>query len=119
MKPDTKAIRARAEAATPADQWQIGRWDGTLGRAMLSLGGLPTKVRWSFTAYGFGNAGSAHPDFIFVQHARADVEALCDRVEALEYALAEALLLADMPERNQDAEWYRRRQSAGNELEGK
>lgn len=93
---DVKSIRARLSAATPGPyvrDW----WDGTLGRASLIIG--DRTARWAFTAYGFGNAGSAHPDFALVEHAYWDLHALCDRVEALEAALRDALMVADSANR--------------------
>ena len=88
MKVDTKAIRARAAAASPTDQWGQ-KWDGTLGRGEIRVGPQngPATARFVFQAFGFRNAGTQHPDFILAINARADVPALCDRVEELEAAL--------------------------------
>jgi hypothetical protein len=85
---DTKAIRARADAATAGDQWGQ-KWDGTLGRGEIRVGPQwgPASSRFTFTAPGFGNAGTAHPDFQLAINAATDLPQLCDRVEALERVL--------------------------------
>jgi hypothetical protein len=91
VKPDLKAIKARCEAATPGDQWGQ-KWDGTLGRGEIRIGplGAPATARFVFSAHGFGNAGTAHPDFQLAICAAEDVPALVARVEELEAALREA-----------------------------
>lgn len=97
MKVDTKAIRARAAAASPTDQWGQ-KWDGTLGRGEIRVGPQngPATARFVFQAFGFRNAGTQHPDFILAINARADVPALCDRVEELERVLR--AVLDDFPD---------------------
>lgn len=83
-KPDTKAIRERVDAASPADQWGQ-KWSGTLGRGEIRVGPpfAPTVSRFHFEASGFGNAGTAHPDFQLAINAPADLRDLLTENERL------------------------------------
>lgn len=88
---DTKAIRARADAATagpwahsPTEYWAciwhdgLARPDGGFGQPLANVAVVGTPAEQNATAK-------------FIAAARADVPALCDRVEALEAALRKTL----------------------------
>jgi hypothetical protein len=81
---ELKAIDERAKAATPADQWGQ-KWDGTLGRGEIRIGPQwgAAAARFMFTAHGFGNAGTTHPDFVLAISAASDVPALVAEVRRL------------------------------------
>jgi hypothetical protein len=96
-KPDIAAIRARAEAATK------GRWHSAdaispkiLIYAVERRGGEPVRnhdiLYLGETYCDVDGKGRANMNFI--AHARTDIPALCDRVEALERLLREACDLA-------------------------
>lgn len=85
MKLDTKAIRARADAAT-AGPWRAGHHDthlvfGAIGEPTLMAPVLGRVVARANENFPFED------DMKFIAAARTDVPALCDRVEALEAAL--------------------------------
>jgi hypothetical protein len=83
-KPNTKEIRARAKAASKnwkifpepqnveGDGYQYIAQGSTFGETLIQLG---------------DTYEDSHKDMLFVQSAREDVLALCDRVEALEKEL--------------------------------
>lgn len=81
---EIEAIEKRAEAATPGEYWGQ-KWDGVLGRAEIRVGPpyAPATARFMFTAHGFGNAGTEHPDFQLAICAAADVPALVAEVRRL------------------------------------
>lgn len=82
MKPDTKVIRARADAASE------GPWASTpLGMGTLVGTRGPNGVGNVAVVYGGGANTRSEADTAFIAAARADVPALCDRIEALERAL--------------------------------
>jgi hypothetical protein len=80
---DTKAIRARADAAT-AGPWEWQSETFLAGRHVS--GGLEeVLIAWgSETQHGLDGIDE---DRDFIAAARTDVPALCDRVDALEAAL--------------------------------
>jgi hypothetical protein len=100
MKPlDIESIRARAEKATPGP-WITdhndtfvsahngdGDWDWIVGDMTLDSG----QEQSDFRGYNI------KANCIFIAHARQDIPALCDRVEALEVRIRE--LEAKMGER--------------------
>jgi hypothetical protein len=100
MKLDTKAIRARVDAATPGEwRWRLSPiWSEAeaLDRGYISLeAGTGTVLQeWARHADDAGLSVTAQ-DMAFIAAARTDVPALCDRVEQLERALASVLPLAE------------------------
>ena len=92
MKPATKAIRARAEAAAE------GPWGVWEGHAEIWAGIIENEPGCITARGGCGPVGrfenedgeddeQAIDNAVFAAAARTDVPALCDRVEALEAAL--------------------------------
>jgi hypothetical protein len=82
MRPDTKAIRARAEAAAQHDKHRraVIAWMDAEGRA--------GRLRQNANAPSWSDYERTRVVFeTFVSLAPADVGALCDRVEELEAAL--------------------------------
>lgn len=95
MKPDTKAIRARADAATKGP-WLI------IVEALRSRVDCERISGWADeTVCRLEQRDPPDVNGDFVAAARTDVPVLCDRVEALEAALAEALELADWANRTE------------------
>lgn len=89
MRLDTKAIRGRAEAATPGpwragsrETWLVFRDIGNPDHMAPALGRVVAHVNQHFPYAADAN---------FIAAARTDVPALCDRVEALEAALRKSL----------------------------
>lgn len=102
---DLKAIRARADAATPGP-WEAlpdngHRTDKT--RCHGIVGPKPEKPaedweKWERVNIVITDSGyypPRMPDAVFIAAARQDVPALCDRVEALEREYREALKYAE------------------------
>lgn len=85
--PDVKAVRERAEKATPGP-WGITRWPGAepYGFDICTGEGSPTALNVTVGDDG-GGAFFNDDDAIFCAHSREDVPALCDRVEELELEL--------------------------------
>ncbi len=85
---DIKAIRARADAATPGP-WRaadIGRQDELHDHVVAR--GCAIEIQPIVD----GHLADEHHDCAFIAAARTDVPALCSRVEALEAALRTAKL---------------------------
>lgn len=135
MKPDTKAIRARADAATSAPwkphcdyqddlHWLCndkdyadiygpdGSYDGRIGSFRV---GRTEEEQKSFTMDPVDKARVA-ANITFIVAARTDVPELCDRVDALEAALTDALALYT---EHDSPEAYARYRAACAVLEGK
>jgi hypothetical protein len=91
-RPDVRAIRARADAATKGE-WLSRRH----GRTFSITAGMPGRdlvvVADVYDDPPELGGSPGEPDAVFIASARADVPALCDRVEELEAAL----LLATTP----------------------
>lgn len=135
MKPDTKAILARAEAATPGP-WTFERVDlQTEGMAETTFqhirsGPHGVADTWHTTPLaikGFGPLSGYLPprhgkanDAKFIAHARTDVPALCRRVEELEAALQDLLDEQNGPPlARREAQWRSAVERARAALEGK
>lgn len=91
-RPDTKAILARADAATPGE-W-VSRDEGDYGE-VWRIGEKRHRVCEIASSVTDDFTEQERADMAFIAAARTDVPALCLRVEALEAALRRTLDLAE------------------------
>lgn len=86
MSLDLAAIRARAQAATPGP-WVRQEWP-------------PTQIDVADGVLIYDDNNLKDADAAFIAHARQDIPALCDRVEALERMLSHTGILRAQEEHN-------------------
>ncbi len=106
MSVDRDAIRARAEAATPGP-WCTGRWPRLqVGEGVYDVAGSPAVWHHYDTGSPLWDGeddedSRVETDTVFIVHARTDVPALLDALDAAEARIAvleAALRFYDDPE---------------------
>ena len=94
---DTKKTRAICDAATSADQWTADVWIETDGYEWRATGpGHEEHSHDHGSEPGCPDEQAAQRDRAFIAHARTALPEACDRIEALERVLAEAIRIGHL-----------------------